>query len=433
MNRSAHYDVVVVGGGMGGVAAAITASRAGARVLLVERFSVLGGMGTAGMVGALCGLYASGPGRLPVPGTVSWEIVERLDRRSACKRVSARDMTYVVHYDVGELIRILDELVTESRVDVMLHSELVAVETEDSGQITSATILQRDDRLRVSAGQFIDASGDATLAHLASGATMENSVNERQESTLMFRMANVEIDTMREVGRDRAREVLGDCIANGEYDLPRPHISFWSTTRPREVNCNMTAIRGYDLLSENGITLAEMEGRRQAFEYARFLRERVPGFEESYLSYFGWTLGVRETRRASGEYIMTREDVLSARSFTDGLAFAAWPIEIHTDTSVEWGWLPDDRWAEVPLRAMLPLGTTNLQAIGRCLSATHDAHGSTRVMGTAMSMGEAAGLIAARASDRGADLRALDIKEIQRDLKEERVSGYTPKGTGSLV
>ena len=131
-------------------------------------------------------------------------------------------------------------------------------------------------------------------------------------------------------------------------------------------------------------------------------------------------MGVRETRRVVGEYTVTGDDLRRAATFPDGLAYSAWPIEVHTETGTRWEWLPDDRWAEIPHRAMLPAGTVNVQVVGRCLSATHEAHGSTRVMGAAMSMGEAAGLVAAVAAERGVPLRSLDIAALRTDLDRRR-------------
>ena len=189
----------------------------------------------------------------------------------------------------------------------------------------------------------------------------------------------------------------------------------------------MTRIGGYDLTVAEEASEAEVVARRQVMEYARFLRERVPGFERSYLSFYGSTLGVRETRRTIGDYVVTADDLRAARRFEDGVAYAAWPMEIHgpAGAGTIWEWLPDDAWMEIPHRALLALGLANVQAAGRCISTTHEALGSTRVMGTAMSMGEAVGLAAALAARRGVELRDLPVGELRAELDGYRAAALS--------
>lgn len=408
-------DVAVVGGGMAGVSAAVTAARSGARTVLVERQAYLGGMGTGGMVGTFCGLYAGGAGRPSIPMQFAAEVIRRLSRQGACGVVDIRK-TRVVHYDVGILKVVLDELAIESGVRLLLQTLVTGV-LADAGRVSGLLLDNTEQHGVLLATQVVDASGNAEVVHWATGRTEQGGPSgETQAATLVFRMANVNTDLARSVSRDRFRELAEQARAEGAFDLPRTDGYFFATTHPGEVNCNMTRVADLDVTRVADATQAEVVGRRQVLEYARFLQARVPGFGESYLSFYGSTLGIRETRRILGEYVVTQEDLLTARSFEDGVAYAAWPIEIHGATRSTWQWLPDDAWMEIPHRALLPRGLANVQAAGRCISTTHEALGSTRVMGTAMSMGEAVGLASAWSARRGIALRELPMAELRAAL-----------------
>ena len=411
-------DVAVVGGGMAGTSAAVTAARSGARTVLLERQGYLGGMGTGGMVGTFCGLYAGGPGKPPIPMRFAAGVVDRLAKRGACGTVDMRK-TRVVHYDIGALKEVLDDLVLESGVTLLLHTLVTGV-LADAGRVHGLVVDNVESHGVLLARQVIDASGNADVVHWATGLTEQGGeTGETQASTLVFRMANVDLDVATTASRDRFRELAERARADG-YALPRADGYFFATTHPGEVNCNMTRVTGLDLTRAAGATEAEIVGRRQAQEYARFLRDRVPGFERSYLSFYGSTLGIRETRRIVGDYVVTEEDLLAARAFPDGVAYAAWPMEIHRPDGAVWRWLPEDRWMEIPHRALRPRGLANVQAAGRCISTTHEALGSTRVMGTAMSMGEAVGLAAAWAARRGIALHDLPMADLRSELAAYR-------------
>jgi len=411
-------DVAVIGGGTAGVSAAVTAARSGARTVLVERQAYLGGMGTGGMVGTFCGLYAGGPEKPPIPMRFAADVLHRLTERGGCGTVDIRK-TRVVHYDIGGLKQVLDELAVESGATLLLHTLVTGVLADARG-VHGVVVDNVEDHGVLRASQLIDASGNADVVHWATGRTEQGGeAGETQPSTLVFRMAAVDLDATGIVSRDRFRELAERAGAEG-YALPRTDGYFFATTHPGEVNCNMTRVTGLDLTRAAEATEAEIVARRQVQEYARFLRDRVPGFEKSYLSFYGSTLGIRETRRIVGEYVVTAEDLLAARTFPDGVAYAAWPMEIHRPDGALWRWLPDDRWMEIPHRALLPLGLANVQAAGRCISTTHEALGSTRVMGTAMSVGEAVGLAAAWAAQRGVTLRDLPMADLRSALMAYR-------------
>jgi hypothetical protein len=182
----------------------------------------------------------------------------------------------------------------------------------------------------------------------------------------------------------------------------------------------MTRVAFVDGTDPAILTAAEVEGRSQAIEYARFLRERVPGYEQSYIINFSTQIGIRETRRVYGEYRLTREDVLSASSFDDAIARCGAPIEDHhAGSDTRWEYLPSGRTYDIPLRCLLPRNLKNVLIAGRCLSASHDAHASVRSMGQCMAMGQAVGTVAALAVRESIAPKDLPIQQIQARLRAD--------------
>ena len=189
------------------------------------------------------------------------------------------------------------------------------------------------------------------------------------------------------------------------YRLPRLEGSSHRTPRPGVRHTNMTRVAGLDVTDPWELTDAEFEGRRQVTEYMRFLRERVRGYESAYLLQTSTRLGVRESRRLLGRYVLTRDDVVSAASFSDAIAHCGAPVEDHAAGSgTRWEYVgsgteaPTGQTYGIPFRTLLPRDLTGLVVAGRCLSATHDAHASVRSMGQCMAMGQAAGTAAALAA-----------------------------------
>jgi hypothetical protein len=214
---------------------------------------------------------------------------------------------------------------------------------------------------------------------------------------------------------------------SGDYDLPRKEGSDHITPVNHMTATIMTRLPSYFKKGENMVNAtdpkllsdAEIEGRRQAIEYIRFLRDKVPGYENAQLSTFGMQIGVRETRRVYGDYRLTREDVLAAKKYDDQISLCGAPIEDHhggTDTA--WAYLPDGDCVGVPYRTLIPKDGQNVLVAGRCFSATHDAHASVRSMAQTMSMGQAAGTAAALAAKASCAPRDLDVSELQQTLRQ---------------
>jgi hypothetical protein len=181
---------------------------------------------------------------------------------------------------------------------------------------------------------------------------------------------------------------------------------------------NMTRVGQIDPTDPEQLTLAEIEGRRQAEEYARFLIDRVPGYESAVLASLSTQIGVRESRRIFGQYRLTRSDVLSARKFEDAIAQCGAPIEDHhAGSDTVWHYLPEGETYDIPYRCLLPQGVEGLIVVGRCLSADHDAHASVRSMGQCMAMGQAAAVAARLAAQRYVTPGDVSIQDLQARLR----------------
>jgi hypothetical protein len=195
--------------------------------------------------------------------------------------------------------------------------------------------------------------------------------------------------------------------------------SFHATPFPGLIEANMTRVANVDATDVLALSAAETAGRRQVREYVRFLKDKIPGFESAYLVKTGAHIGVRETRRIIGDYVLQKEDVLEARRFEDAIARCGMPIEDHHAASdTRWVYVKDFGYYDIPYRCLIPRGLNNVLVAGRCLSATHDAHASARSAGPAMAMGQAAGIAAAMAVAQNKTIRDIDVAELQSALRE---------------
>lgn len=230
-----------------------------------------------------------------------------------------------------------------------------------------------------------------------------------QMLTTTFKVANVDVGLRKTMSKEEFHSRMAAAAQSGEFDLPRREGSDHVTPIPGMMATNMTRVQSF--VRNNGelqnasdpelLSCAEIEGRRQALEYLRFLRQYIPGYANSELVAFGTQIGVRETRRVQGEYRLTREDVLSAKQFEDQVGLCGTPIEEHhSGQDTKWQYLPDGSCVGIPFRALIPLGLENVLVAGRCFSATHDAHASVRSMAQCMAMGQAAGTATAARTER---------------------------------
>lgn len=386
-------DVVVIGSGSAGATAAITAAQQGERVTLVERYGFMGGISTQ-VLDTFYGFYTPGSEARKVVGGVPDQVVSTL---IVNKRAILRPNTYGagqgITYDPQALKILWETLATQAGVRLLYHTFVVDVLMEH-GQVRGVVAVNKGGFFEIPARIIIDASGDADVA-VAAGVPYEGAEHGAVQSlTTTFSMINVDTERARSVTKERLHELMGEAIEQG-YSLPRKEGSIHITPFDGVMVTNMTRVGAVNAIDAIALTEAEIEGRRQADEYARFLIDKVPGYEKAVMGQLSHQIGVRESRRIYGRYRLTRNDVISARDFEDAIARCGAPIEDHhAGSDTKWLYLPDGATYGIPYRCLLPETVEGLLVVGRCFSAEHDAHASARSMGQCMAMGQAAGMAA---------------------------------------
>ena len=426
----ADVDVCIIGAGSAGSTAAIAAARTGATTLLVDRLPFLGGTSTA-VLDTFYGFYTPGSESRKVVGGIGDDVVAAL---RSLGPVVERPNTYGAGTGITYLAEHLkvawERLVAESGARVLLHALLQAADVRD-GRIESVVIATRAGLARVRATTYVDASGDADLCAFAGfGFETAGELDPAQTLTTSFRMANVDMVRRRTIDKAEFHALMAAAAESGDYELPRREGSDHITPVDGVIATVMTRLDSYRRDADGSIvnatdpwflTQAEIDGRRQALEYVRFLHDRVPGYEGASLVAMGTQIGVRETRRVYGDYRVTREDVLSAHTFDDAIGLCGAPIEDHHGgADTVWQYLPDGQAVGIPYRSLLVRDAANVLVAGRCFSATHDAHASIRSMAQCMAMGQAAGTAAALAEVAGGRApRDLDIDALRDRLRRD--------------
>jgi hypothetical protein len=413
-------DVLVCGGGMAGTVAAIAAARAGAATLLVERWGFLGGSATAAAVGQFVG-WRTAAGRQVIAG-IAEEIVARLVVRGASQGhtrfvMSTGHPMDQVPYDPEVLKLVLDEMAIEAGLRVLFHAVVLDVVAADRA-ITAVRVATKGGVTTLEAKVVIDASGDldvlaragASFLPLADGETM-------QPATAMFRFGPIDrmrFDTLTQPERQALAE---SGFAEGALARAALHMSPIAGTDDGWFNIGRVAVDATDPLA---LSAAEMEGRRQAFAAAAFLAARVPGCERGRLVALAPQLGIRESRRVEGAYVLTGDDLRSGRRFDDAITVAAYPIDMHPSrgAGLRFETLGDDHAYQIPFRSLRPLGFDNVLVAGRGISATHEAHAAVRVMPTTMAIGQAAGTAAAMTIAGNAAIPQLEIATLRAKLRD---------------
>nr|WP_145406436.1 FAD-dependent oxidoreductase [Paenibacillus xylanexedens] len=433
-------DVIVVGGGPAGIAAAIAAGRQGARVVLVERYGFVGGMSTAAMVYPWMTFHTE-QGEQVIRG-IAQEIVDRLQ---ACEGSPGhlRDTVGFVHsvtpYDPAVYQVVALEMLEEAGVRLLLHSFVDGVAVVDD-RVEAVRVTSKSGQLELQADVFVDASGDADVAYLAGAAVAQgrDTDSQSQPMTMKFRMRGVNLERVKQYMQEHPEDFYEktpfaelDTIpltgVSGFYShwkkaavpIQRDQVLFFTGPAEDEVLINCTRVQGLDATDVTDLTVAEQEGRKQVLLIAEFLRRDVPGFERASISAVAPQIGIRESRRVIGHYALTQEDVVAGRKFDDVIARSGYPVDIHDPSGqgVTAAFIQGDGAYDIPYRCLLSQNISNLLAAGRCISTTHEAHATTRLTPSCMATGEAAGTAAALVVKLKLAPAMLPISLLQTELR----------------
>ena len=442
--RVKEYDVLVVGGGNAGCAAAIAAARHGARTMLVERYGFLGGTATAAMVGPWMTFHS---GKQRIVGGIAQEIVERLVRMGGSPGHVHDSSDYVptiTPFDPEMHKALLFEMMQEAGVNLLLHAYFLRARM-DGASVAGAIFATVAGEREYGARTTIDATADAYVAASAGVETQQGDARGRvQPATLIFRLSHVDLnktaayvrkhpEQMRTSLKAHERtapaltavaglyELWQEAQAKGDVSIPREVVSFFITPYPDEVTVNMTRVVDIDPLDPDDLTHAEVAARGQTMELLKFFRSRVPGFENARIAATATQIGIRESRRIVGEYTLTRDDVLEAKHFDDAVARSAYPIDIHnpSGTGTQTQRLRPGESYEIPYRCLVPKGVDRLLVAGRCISTTHEALASTRLTPTVMTLGQAAGTAAALALQEHVRVRDVNAAKLREALQAD--------------
>jgi hypothetical protein len=339
--------------------------------------------------------------------------------------------THAQAYDMSAFKCAADALLLDAGAGILFHALGAGVRKDSDGRIDCLLVETKSGRQAIRARLFIDCSGDGDVANW-SGAPVEKGDDQGQllYPTLMFRVGNVDAERAGEAWRS-IPERMDAAEASGEFHFPRRGAIVRPQTHAYEWRVNVTQLRNADGSATDGtdarsLSAAELEGRRQIVDYLRFLRSRVPGFEDAYALDIAPQVGIRETRRLVGEYVLTAEDVLGCAHFEDSVGVNGWPLELHVAGDVLWQWppTPESRgYNQLPYRMLLPRSgngvPANLLVAGRCASMTHEGQSAARVSGACFVMGQAAGTAAALALSRKILVRELPGRELGEVLERD--------------
>ncbi len=419
--NSASYDVVVIGGGPGGIGAAVGAAKAGARTLLVERHPILGGMGTAALVNNFCPAHFSE--ERPIIGGVFGDLRNRLLKRKAIYTYDSihNIKVWIEPYNPEVFVEEVLAICAEAGVEVLTGRRLTKIEKHGSRILG----VQLDDRTELACQSLVDATGDGLIAaeagvpftfgregdhavmpltycYMMGGIDLEKARIETPE--FLFHDVNVGEDFFFLSGWYPAVDAkIAEARRLGELSIERDHISgvFGTPNKPGHATVNFGRVMISDPTDSVEMAAAERTGRQQVEEGLRFFRKYLPGFENVELKELALQIGVRESRQICGLHTLTGEEVLAGTQFPDAIAQCSYPVDIHEPGSDKTTIreIGGSGHYDIPWRCLIPAsGPENLVVGGRCISATHEAMSSFRVSPSVMAIGEAAGVTAALAA-----------------------------------
>jgi len=441
-------NVIVAGAGFAGIAAALSAARNDADVILIERYGFLGGMATAGLVHHL------DPVRLIEVTGIAWELFNEMEKRGAIKEFKVDDVGMPFSFWQGgcsfdpEVLKLLSiELLEKAKIEILLHSWVGDV-IKQGEKVTGVVVYNKSGRQEIYGNIIIDATGDADLA-AAAGVPFElgDENGECMSPTLCFRIAGVDMKKLyryldenpdqignhprlgKYIKEHRKSIVLQgfyDLIAQakeaGDLTINLPETGIGMSLQPREGEFHVNATRVTDInpLDIQDLTKAELIERKNIKQLFNFMKKYIPGFKHSYIIQTAAQVGIRESRRIKGEYTYTIDDIKENRKFEDAVVRSKWAhTDVHSGKNMQWSFELIEGPYYIPYRAMVPKKVDNLLVAGRCISATRKAMASIRIMPVCASIGEAVGAAAAIASKKELTPRSVDIEELKTILKRQ--------------
>jgi hypothetical protein len=419
------FEVVVAGGGPAGIAAALAAGRAGRRTILIERYGFLGGAGTAAGLSTFCGLHSNVRGEhvRTTRGVVD-DILGELDAMEGLNapHLSVQRRIQAQAYDISAYKIAADRLLLAAGVTLLYHAYVSALAMED-GRIQAVFVETKEGRRAIRGQIFVDGTGDGDLAAWA-GAPFElgDGAGDMLYPTTMYRINGVD-----PAAAGNAWEAIPRLMEEEErrtgVDFPRKKPIVRPQKNPIEWRANLTQIRNPEGKAVNGLdardlTHGEIEGRRQCWDTFRFIKQATPGFSNAYIVEIAPQIGIRETRRIVGPYMLSEDDILGCADFDDSIGVNGWPVEAHVSGDVVFKFTAEGSrgYNQIPYRILLPQGVTNLLVTGRCASMTHEGQSSARVSGPCFTMGEAAGVAADLALAGGVAPADVPVAHLQHRL-----------------
>ena len=415
------FDVIVAGGGLSGVAAAIAVAREGSKVLLIEKHGFLGGMATAGLVN-------------PFMPYAIWKANWQYDWKEKVNQGVFREILSDLAYLDGlhtnnqtfneEILKlVLDRMMSKYKINVLLHSFVSGVCKTDEKEVCSLSVTNKSGVQEYHAKYFIDATGDADVAALADAHYKigRDEDGKCQPMTLCFRLADVDPAQYERIKNcNQINELYEQAKAKGLIKNPRENVLMFEHMVDSIVHFNSTRIIGKLSVNAEDLTTAEMEAREQIYELHQFMKKNIPGFENSKILMSAPQIGIRESRRILGEYTITEEDLLSTVKFEDSIARGTYPVDIHnpSGTGTVLKNIPYGDYYTIPYRSLIPKGFKNLLVVGRPISSTHESHSAYRIMPICTSIGEGGGTAVAVALKKALPLSDVSSKHIHALLSQ---------------
>lgn len=434
---SDSWDVIVVGGGPAGCTAATAAAREGAKTLLIEATGSLGGMGTSGLVPWFCG-YGDGE-KIIARGLAEKVLKDLQDKMPQMEKEMEEAGFFDPPINPEVLKLIYDEMLTGAGVEVLFNSTLAAVEMSAAGKVDTLIISNKSGLCAYTAKIYVDCTGDGDLAAWAGAEALKgDEMGDMQPATHCFVIDNVDEELLAK-GPDihfwDPDSPIWKAVKSDKYPLIEELHSCMKKIAPRTFGFNTGHVFGVDNTDPESTSKALLQGRQMASQYIKAFKEYHPAFAEATLAMTGSLLGVRETRRIVGEYMLTAEDYKACRTFPDEICRNAFNLDVHgskeenlalcsktVDELKAWNSnkickLENGSSFGVPYRCLTPKGLENVLVAGRCISSDRKTNGSIRIMPCCMNTGEAAGIAAALAANKDSNVHNVNTAQLRKQLK----------------